>query len=69
MFLAAGEAATSGGHIDVFDFFVFAFTILIAIGVIRSLTAKQKNLFAIGFGVVSLGVFLIMDYGVLTTWF
>ncbi|WP_438447348.1 DUF2759 family protein [Gorillibacterium sp. sgz5001074] len=69
MFLAAEEAATSGGHIDVFDFFVIAFTILIAIGVIRSLTAKQKNLFAIGFGLVSLLVFLIMDYGMLKTWF
>jgi 4-amino-4-deoxy-L-arabinose transferase-like glycosyltransferase len=69
MFLAAEEAAAAGGHIDVFDFFVLAFTLLIAIGVLRSITAKQKNLFAIGFGVVSLGVFLFMDVIMLKGWF
>lgn len=69
MFLAAEEAAAAGGHIDVFDFFILAFTILIAIGVIRSISAKQKNFFAIGFGIVSLVVFLVMDGIMLKGWF
>lgn len=66
--LLAAEAAT-GGHINVFDYFVLAFTVLIAIGVFRTITAKQKNLFAIGFGIVSLGVFLTMDVIMLQGWF
>lgn len=68
MFLAAEEAATTGGTINTFDYFVLAFTVLLVIAVFRSLTAPKKNLFAIGFGVVSLLVFLFMDYVMLQEW-
>jgi len=60
MFLAE-EAAASAIH--TFDWFMLAFTIIIAIGFVRLLTTKdKKNLFAIGFTAVSLGLFLLIDY-------
>lgn len=68
MLLAAEEAAKAAAPVDVFDFFVLAFTILIALGVIRTVSAKQKNVVAIGFGLVSLAVFLFMDYVMITGW-
>lgn len=68
MFLAE-EAAASGGVFNGFDVFVIAFTLLLIIAVIRSATAKQKNLFAIAFGIVSLGVFVIMDMVMIKGWF
>lgn len=68
MFLAE-EAAKTVSTFDVFDLFILAFTIVIAIGVIRSLSAKERNKFAIGFGVVALAVFLFMDYVMIRNWF
>lgn len=68
MFLAE-EAATNVSTFDIFDLFILAFTVVIAIGVIRSLTAKEKNKFAIGFGIVALAVFLFMDYVMIRNWF
>lgn len=53
---------------DFFDLFIIAFTILIAMGVYRSLKAKEKNLVAIGFGGVSLLVFIIMDIIMVKNW-
>lgn len=61
MFLAEEAAKTS--NINTFDWFMLAFTILIAIGFVRLLTASpKKNLFAIGFTFVSLALFLYIDY-------
>jgi uncharacterized membrane protein (UPF0182 family) len=59
------------GHItiDIFDLFVIAFTVLIAIGVFRSMRAKDKNKVAIGFGGISLIVFLLMDVVMVQHWF
>lgn len=68
MLLAAGEAAASEGVFNGFDVFLILFTILILFAVVRLVTAKQKNLFAIGFAVVSLIVFLIMDYNMVKAW-
>jgi 4-amino-4-deoxy-L-arabinose transferase-like glycosyltransferase len=68
MFLAEEAAAASTSVINTFDYFVLAFTLLIAIAVFRSVTAKQKNLFAIGFGIVSLGVFVFMDVVMIRGW-
>lgn len=45
------------------------FTILIFVGVVRLLMARQKNKFAIAFGLVSLFVFLYSDYAMITGWF
>ena len=61
--------ATSTSHFSGFDVFVILFTILIFIGVIRSVSAPQKNKFAIAFGVVSLIVFLILDVVMVMNWF
>lgn len=62
MFLAE-EAAKSASTIDPFDWFMLAFTVIIAIGFVRLLLARpKKNPFAIGFTVVALGLFLFIDY-------
>jgi uncharacterized membrane protein YwaF len=63
---AAAAAATS--HFSGFDIFVILFTLLILVGVVRSITASKKNKFAIGFGVVCLAVFLIMDVVMMMNW-
>jgi hypothetical protein len=66
--MATGTFHLFGITFDFFDLFVIAFTILIAIGVFRSLKAEQKNMVAIGFGGVSLLVFLIMDFIMIKNW-
>lgn len=63
----AEEATTS--VFTGFDVFVILFTIVILIGVIRLIKAPKKNLFAIGFGIVSLLVFLVMDVVMALNWF
>jgi multisubunit Na+/H+ antiporter MnhC subunit len=66
MFLA--EEAAKASNFNGFDVFVILFTIIIAIGVIRLLMARKKNAFAIGFGLVSLAVFLFMDIVMVMHW-
>jgi len=63
MFLAAEatEVVAKASPIDPFDWFMLAFTIVIAIGFVRLIREKQKNKFAIGFAFVSLAVFLVID--------
>ncbi|CAM4525343.1 hypothetical protein FHS16_006414 [Paenibacillus endophyticus] len=66
MFLAE-EAAKAASKIGTFDWFMLAFTVLIAIGFVRLLTARpKKNIFAIGFTAVSLGLFLLIDFIMIT---
>lgn len=67
MYLAE-EAATEVSRVQAFDFLMLAFTIVIAIGVYRLLKAPEKNKFAIGFGVVSLAVFLFIDVLMIMYW-
>ncbi|MCM3635922.1 MULTISPECIES: hypothetical protein [Paenibacillus] len=65
MFLA--QVAEETSKIDPFDWFMLAFTVIIAIGLFRLLKAKpKKNVFAIGFASVSLAVFLFIDYVMIT---
>ncbi|MDA5106977.1 MULTISPECIES: DUF2759 family protein [Brevibacillus] len=45
--------------ITLFDILMFVFTFFIALGVFRSMKAKNK--FAVGFGLLSLAVFLFAD--------
>jgi uncharacterized membrane protein (UPF0182 family) len=66
--MTTGTFDLFGITFDIFDLFVIAFTILIAIGVFRSITAKQKNMVAIGFGGISLLVFVIMDVIMVRNW-
>lgn len=70
MFLAEGaEAATqSTSTFTFFDIFVLIITVIIAIGLVRLLAAPRKNLFAIGFTVISLGVFVFMDIVMIKGW-
>ena len=70
MLLSAAAAAAEEvkSTFDVFDIFILAFTVVIAIGVVRSLLARDKNLLAIGFGIVSLAVFVIMDIKAISGW-
>ncbi|MVP01581.1 DUF2759 family protein [Paenibacillus sp. N10] len=60
----AEQASTFSG----FDPFVIIFTILIAIGLFRLFKAPQKNVFAIGFAIVSLAVFLFIDVIMIKGW-
>lgn len=63
MFLAAAETATTTGVTGTFNWFMLAFTVIIAIGFVRLVLARpKKNLFAIGFTTVALGLFLFIDY-------
>ncbi|WP_409343813.1 DUF2759 family protein [Paenibacillus sp. MBLB4367] len=68
MFWAAEAASSSTTHFDPFDAFIIVFTLIIALAVVRTITAKQKNLLAIAFSVVSLLVFLVMDYVMVQNW-
>jgi hypothetical protein len=68
MFLAAEAAPVSASIFNGFDVFVILFTLVIAIGVVRLLMAPKKNIFALGFGGVSLVVFLIMDVVMVMGW-
>lgn len=66
MFLAE-EAATEASKIGTFDWFMLAFTVLIAIGLVRLLrVTPKKNIFAIGFTTVSLALFLLIDFIMIT---
>lgn len=69
MFLATEGTTTTG--IDPFDWFMLAFTVIIAIGLVRLLKTKpNKNKFAIGFTAVSLALFLLIDgIMIFTVWF
>ncbi|MCP1310419.1 hypothetical protein [Paenibacillus tyrfis] len=67
MFLAE-EAAKSTSTFSGFDIFVILFTVVIAIGLIRLLGAKKKNPFAIGFGLVSLAVFVTLSAVMVMGW-
>lgn len=62
------EAAETVSRFHVFDIFMIIFTLLILIGVVRLVTQPKKNLFAIGFSVVSLLVFLYSDYAMVKGW-
>ncbi|ANE46745.1 hypothetical protein SY83_11195 [Paenibacillus swuensis] len=67
MFLAE-EAAKTTSNFDPFDLFIIAFTVIVLIGFLRLLKAPEKNKFAIGFGGVSLLVFLFLDYLMIKNW-
>ncbi|MDQ0192108.1 DUF2759 family protein [Paenibacillus wynnii] len=66
--LLAEAVATGASKFHTFDVFMILFTILILVGLVRLLKAPQKNKFAIGFGAVSLLVFLISDYAMVVNW-
>jgi hypothetical protein len=66
--MTTGTFGLFGITFDIFDLFIIAFTILIAIGVFRSITAKQKNKVAIGFGAIALLVFVFMDVVMVQNW-
>ncbi len=68
MFLAA-EAAQSASTFSGFDIFMVLFTIVIAAGVLSQLKQAKKNKFAIGFGTISLLVFLFADVIMVKGWF
>ncbi|GIP21703.1 MULTISPECIES: DUF2759 family protein [Paenibacillus] len=61
-----GETTTT---FNMFDIFMLLFTILIVIGVFRLIKARDKNFFAIGFGIISLLVFLATDFAMIKAWF
>jgi hypothetical protein len=66
MFLALPEQGTS--NFTFFDVFMIVFTIILAIGLFRLVTAEKKNYFAIGFTLLALLTFLYMDYNMVKNW-
>ncbi|MBN2980568.1 MULTISPECIES: hypothetical protein [Cohnella] len=73
MFLAANAANAAEETASLytpFDIFMVIFTVLIALGLVRLLMEKgKKNVFAIGFALVALIVFLIADVKMVSGWF
>jgi hypothetical protein len=67
MYLAE-EATQSASTFMGFDIFMVLFTILIAAAVLSEAKKSKKNLFAIGFGTVSLLVFLVADVIMVKGW-
>ncbi|WP_270166156.1 hypothetical protein [Paenibacillus sp. SYP-B4298] len=70
-FLAEDSAAAAAsGGIEPFDIIMLLFTVIIFIGFVRLLMARpKKNVFAIGFTFVSLVLFLVVDFIMITqTW-
>lgn len=62
MLLLAQETAAASSF-DPFDIMMLLFTIVIAIGLVRLLMERpRKNYFVIGFAIVSLAIFLFIDY-------
>ncbi|XID90960.1 DUF2759 family protein [Paenibacillaceae bacterium WGS1546] len=69
MFLAEAANETVESTYSNFDIFMIIFTILIAIGLVRLLMQRpRKNILAIGFATVSLLVFLVADYIMISGW-
>lgn len=67
--LLASAGGTTTSTINGFDYFMILFTIVIFIGVYRLVKQREKNLFAIGFGILSLLVFLASDAIMIKSWF
>jgi hypothetical protein len=66
MFLAE---VVSTSTFTAFDVFMIIFTVLVAVGLVRLLLQRpRKNLFAIGFSVMALLVFLLADYKMVSGW-
>lgn len=69
MFLAEAANEAVESTYSHFDIFMIIFTILIAIGLVRLLMQRpRKNILAIGFATVSLLVFLVADYIMISGW-
>ncbi|WP_123042180.1 hypothetical protein [Cohnella candidum] len=65
----AEQAAESASTFQTFDIFMVLFTILIVIGLVRLLlTRPRKNMFAIGFAVVALIIFVVADAKMISGW-
>lgn len=67
MFLAE-EVLEESTRFFMFDVFMILFTIIIAIGLFRLVKAPKKNVFAIGFTLVCLLVFLATDALMVLNW-
>ena len=70
MFLAANKEATStfAQAFELWDLFMFGFTILIAWGLFRLLKNDRDNKVGIGFSAVALLLFLFLDVMVVANW-
>lgn len=69
MWLLAGSGETTTTY-NGFDIFMLLFTLIIFIGVVRLLVERpKKNLFAIGFGMLCLVIFLVSDVIMIKAWF
>lgn len=68
MLFLAEEAANEVQRFNVFDLFIIAVTLVILIGLARLVFQPRKNKFAIGFAVVSLLVFLFLDFIMVRNW-
>ncbi|MFC5700768.1 hypothetical protein ACFPVX_05720 [Cohnella faecalis] len=69
MFLAGNAAEEAASTFTNFDIFMVIFTVLIVVALVRLLLQRpRKNIFAIGFTTVSLLVFLIADWKMLSGW-
>jgi hypothetical protein len=69
MFLADNAAEGSTSLFAPFDVFMVIFTVVIAIGFVRLLMSRdRKNIFALGFTLIALVVFLVADVKMVKGW-
>ncbi|MBB6732183.1 hypothetical protein [Cohnella zeiphila] len=69
MFLADNAAEGSTSLFTPFDVFMVIFTVVIAIGFFRLLVSRdKKNIFALGFTLVALVIFLVADVKMVSGW-
>ncbi|MDP5275927.1 hypothetical protein [Chengkuizengella axinellae] len=67
MFLAE-EVVENAGQFAYFDLIMILFSVIVAIGFVRLVLARDKNIFAIGFTSVCLVIFLFTDYLIVRAW-
>lgn len=68
MYLAASTEEAAVKVFQLWDLFMFGFTILIAWGLFRMLKYDRKNKLGIGFSAVALLLFLFLDVMVVANW-
>ncbi|MCG7407954.1 DUF2759 family protein [Paenibacillus sp. ACRRX] len=68
MLLAEAAAAAKESAFDYFDIFMLVLTLILLWAVIRQVKQRPRNMFALGFAVVSFLVFVAADFIMISGW-
>lgn len=69
MLFANANLPPAANPFNGFDLFMFAFTILLFIGLFRQVKMEEKNKFAIGFTGIALATCVVLDAVIVMNWF